>query len=723
MPHSKLCSPDRRAPQLLACTAFAALGISAASLSLAADGNAASEAAAEQGGLQEIVVTAQKRSEREQDVPISVAVVSGADLTAASITDVVSLPQLVPALRITYSGTFVQPTIRGVGSQVSLPGLPQNIATYVDGYYVPDPAADNFNLVNVDSVSVLKGPQGTLFGFSATGGAITITTKEPEQKPSMLARVGYGRYNNINTAFYGNTGITDTLAVNLAASYEYGDGYIKNLVTGNPNAGEFRSWYIRPKVKWQPTDDISFTFAYAHDYDNDPKTQNVVARNRETIAIAVPGALIPTDRGTVALDAPSYAILKSDSYTLTSRFNFGWANLVSYTGYRTDKVSQALDYDASSAPLNGSSWEVPDATFTQEFDLSGKAFDRLDWLLGGFYLHASDEYNYRTNGFPIFNSSNRTDSLSEFADLTYQVVDNLYLTVGGRYSKDRPHVSFDLIPFNLAEAGGTSFNNFSARGVARYQLTPSSNVYASYTQGYKPGGLPASSFSLVPVKPETIDAYEIGYKIAESRIRANVAGFFYNYKDVQVTTYGAGGQSFVVNAASAHNYGIDGDLAYAVTPDLELTASGGYTHARYQNFPNATGTTQDLNPASPTYGTISLVPYDATGGRVERTPNFSGSIGANYGFDVAGGRLVLNGNLFYTSKFYFDVSQQLPQGAYALLNMRATWTDPSNHYDVSIYGSNLTDRKYYIASFTDPYATRAVFGDPAMFGATITVRF
>ena len=145
-----------------------------------------------------------------------------------------------------------------------------------------------------------------------------------------------------------------------------------------------------------------------------------------------------------------------------------------------------------------------------------------------------------------------------------------------------------------------------------------------------------------------------------------------------------------------------------VTRDLELTLSAGWTHARYINFPNATATTQDLNPASPTYGTINLVPYNASGNPVERTPDFSGTIGGNYGFDVAGGRLVVNSNLFYTSKCYFGVAEQTSPGAptpYSTLGL--TWTDPSKRLcDYSIYGTNLTNRQYYIASFTDPYASR-----------------
>lgn len=715
--------------RLSAVGTFTAMAISAAGSVMAQSATgpsaAAATPAAEQGGmLQEVVVTAEKRKEKSVDVPISVSTVSGSQLEASGITDVQDVPQAVPALRITYSGTFVQPTIRGIGSQVALPGLPQNIATYVDGYYVPDPAADNFDLVNTTSVSVLKGPQGTLFGYNATGGAIQVTTSDPEQTPSFLARVGVSSYDEESDAFYGTTGLTSDLAVNLATSFDHGDGYVTNLYDNNSDAGEFSEWYVRPKLLWTPTDGISFLFAYSHDYDNNPMTQNVVARNSDTIGIAVPGNVIVTTPEVVDLNAPSYARLTSDSYTLTSKFDLDFAGLTSYTGYRKDTIAQALDYDATPAALNGSAWTVPDTTFTQELDLASKGQGPLNWVAGAFYMRYTDSYDYNTNNTPIFNSKNTTESYAGFANVTYEIAPNLYLTGGGRYSIDKPSVYFDLIPYDLAEGGDTQFHNFSGRGVVRYQLTPGSNVYASFTQGYKAGGLPASAFSLVPVKPETIDAYEVGYKTAGSWIRADVAAFYYNYKNIQVTTYGAGGQSITVNAALAHSYGVDGDVTMQATEHLNFTLNAGYTHAYYVNFPDATATSQDVNPASPTFGTISLVPFNATGQPVERTPRFSGSIAANYGFDIPGGsHMALNANLFYTQHFNFDVAGQLPQNSYGLVNVRATWTDRSGHFDLSAYANNLGNTAYYISSFTDPYASRSVFGAPRIIGGSVTYHY
>ena len=686
------------------------------------------------GSIAEIFVTAEKRSEKLQDVPISISSITGVALEAKGIAQVAGLPETVPALRIDYAGNTVQPTIRGVGSQVAGPGLISNVGVYVDGYYIPSPTASDINFVNITSVNVLKGPQGTLFGYNATGGAIQITTPQPEKTASGFARVGYGSHNDINGAFYGTTGIGETLAFNVTASYDGGDGYITNIVSGDKKAGKYDSWSIRPKLLFSPSDSVSFLLAYSHSYTNDPWTQNTIARNGQTIGSIVPNNTIATDRGQVSNNAPNFMHLTSESTTLTSIFNFDFADLASYTGYRTDAVSQGLEYDDTPANIYAAEWANPDSTFTQELDLTSKRGGKLQWVVGAFYMDLKDIYRYSTNsavspsgtGDPfnlLFTSKNDTKSTAVFADATYQVADNVFLTAGGRYSHDKPCLSFDLIPFGLVGSGCATFTNFSPRAVVRYQLDPQSSVYGSYTAGYKSGALPGSAFSFVPVLPEKIAAIEVGYKIATGSVQFNVAGYFYNYKDIQVTAYGPGGTSITRNAAAAHNYGLDGDLTWKVTPDFGLTLSAAYTHARYQSFSNAIGFQQNLTPTSPSYGQFGVFNVNADGFPVQRTPNFATSVGANYGINVAGGRLVLNANLFYSSKFYFDSVQQLPQDSYSLLNLRGTWTDGSGRYSVSLFGTNVTGEKYFAQNFTDTFGSRAVYGPPTLVGGTLTVHF
>jgi iron complex outermembrane receptor protein len=721
-----------RAGQLVAGAAVAVLSVSTVSGAHAADEAPASTA--NEGGLQEIVITAQRRSERVQDVPISISTVSGPALEQKGIGDVAELPQAVPSLRIDYAGNTVQPSIRGVGSQVAGPGFVSNVGVYVDGYYIPSPGATDINLVDISSVSVLKGPQGTLFGYNATGGAIQITTPTPEQQASGFARVGYGSHNDVNGAFYGTTGINQMLAFSIAASYDRGDGYVTNIVTDDNKAGEFLTWSVRPKLLFTPTDSMSFLLAYSHSYDDDPWTQNTIARDGETIGSIVPNNIIATGRGQVSNNAPNFMHLTSDSGTLTSTFKFDFADLTSYTGYRRDYVSQGLEYDDTPANIYAAEWTIPDTTFTQEFDLASKTGGRLKWVLGAFYMDLKDVYHYNTNSAvspsgtgapfnPLFMSTNDTKSAAVFGDATYQVADKVFLTAGGRYSHDESCLAFDLYVASLVGSGCTTFTNFSPRAVARYQIDSQSSVYGSFTEGYKSGTLPGSSFSLTPVEPEKIDAFEVGYKIANGAVQFNTAAFYYNYRDIQITAYGANGASVTRNAAAAHIYGLDGDLTWDVTTDFALNVSGAYTHARYVDFPNAIGFQQNLVPTSPSYGQFGVFNINANGYYVQRTPNFAGSVGGSYGFNVGGGRLVLNANLFYTTKFYFDSVQQLPQDAYSLLNLRATWTDRTGRYAVSLFGTNVTSQKYFAQNFTDTFASRAVYGPPALIGGTFTVHF
>ena len=225
------------------------------------------------------------------------------------------------------------------------------------------------------------------------------------------------------------------------------------------------------------------------------------------------------------------------------------------------------------------------------------------------------------------------------------------------------------------------------------------------------------------MRPEKIDAYEVGYKIRDNNLQLNVAGFFYNYKDIQVTAEGAGGTSVTRNAASAHIYGADGDLVWQIVPQFNVNLSGSYIHARYQSFPDALGFKQDLDPTSPSYGLFNTFPVNASGLDVSRTPTVTGNIGGTYSIPFFKGNLDLNASLSYSSSFYFDSVEQNKQDGYALLNLRASWTDPSEKYHFQVYGTNVTNKAYFAASFYDPFGARSVYGPPLMVGGSVTVRF
>ena len=745
--------------QLMAGGAFAAF-VLCNTPAFAADAEQAPAAAS--NATAEIVVTAQKRSESVVKVPISISVLNSEKLANTGVSDVTDLPNAIPSLRVNLAGTFVLPSIRGIGSMVALPGLTQNVSTYVDGFYVPSPAADNFDLINVESVDVLKGPQGTLFGANAVGGAIVINTLKPQEKFSGLVRAGAGSYGDFNGALYMTGGLAQGVTADIAASIDHGNGWVTNDANNNHDVARYTKWSVRPQLLIKPSDDIKLLFAYSHNYDNDPSSQMVVAYNGYSMAPAVNIAQTLTTNlsdtqvsfgspNHVSLDPlhPGYATRTADAWTFRGDFDLHFANLSTLTAYRKDTISQGLDYTAANPNPIGQwrTWTDSAKTLTQEINLTSNSGQKLTWVLGGFFLDYQNAYNYNTgvdladDMANIFVSHNHSQTYSAYADATYEAIDHLFLTFGGRYTQDdfrRDYEGNSGFGLDSESSPWESFKNFSMRAVARYEITPHSNVYASYSQGYRSGGLSGSMFGTsTPVKPENLDAYEVGFKTAEGPLRLNLAGFFYDYRDIQVTAYGTTGSAVVVNAGRAHIYGLDGDLAYKVTPDLNVSLGATFVNARYTDFGHYDSNGNCVNCAYETLytgpgtdptsiGANSGYPQGpgvATGNTVERTPAFSGNIDINYGFDSFGGRITLDANALYTESYWLDALHQVRNPAYTMLNLRATWTDRSKHFDVSVFGKNVANAKYFVGISADPSAARVTYGAPALFGGQVTYHF
>jgi iron complex outermembrane recepter protein len=210
---------------------------SAAILAAAGTGLITAPAFAQEGteaddSSSDIVVTAQRREEKAKDVPITLTTITAEALGQGDVQQLSDIAKLTPALRFDNYGGFVQPTIRGVGTAVSASGAGSNVGIYVDGFYAPNPLSNDFQLLNVSSVTVLKGPQGTLFGRNSTGGAIQVTTSDPSAETRGIAEVSYGRFNSQKYQAYITTG-SDTIAFDLAALYRKGDGFVRNIVTGS----------------------------------------------------------------------------------------------------------------------------------------------------------------------------------------------------------------------------------------------------------------------------------------------------------------------------------------------------------------------------------------------------------------------------------------------------------------------------------------------------------
>lgn len=706
----------------------------------------------------DIIVTAQRRSERLQDVPITITSLSSETLERANITDLSGIARVAPAVRFDYQGVFVQPTIRGVGNAVVTTGGGSNVGIYVDGFYSPNPMAGDFQLLNLQNIQVLKGPQGTLFGRNTTGGAILVTSSEPQFEPQGQVRASYGRFDSVQLQGYATTGLTDAIAFDLAASWERGDGYVNNIVAGPDHPGRYRNWSVRTGLKFDLSDRVSFLARYTHQSMNDARQSAYGALLQDGFAytpqLIVPGptsgslvsvpidsTLVPTGFREAAVnpgDDPTF-LFNADVFQLTGKFDFDFADLTSYTQYRDEVGTSYTDLDQSALDLLYTLIPVHDKTFTQELLLTSKPGGRLQWTAGLFYFNYTD--TFENDRGPVTGAANkqfdpiyyqivthaRTQSIAAYVDATYQVADDLYLTAGARYSHDRfDRVTAQFPPAPAYDQPSVTRSRVTPRAVLRYEINPSSSIYASYTNGYKAPLTDVVNGNIV--NPETMDAFEVGFKHSAAGLTFNLAAWYYKYKDLQVSIY-ENGLSRVLNAANAKIYGIEGDVNYKVTRDFEIGASAAWLHAEYNSFPtgakyNLCSTVQPIEQcAASGFDGYVYTPFDASGGTMQRAPTFTASANASYGFDLGDGRARISGTYYHTSKFYFDLAEQFYEDGYDLVGLRAEWTDPSDRFTAAVYGDNLLNQKYYSQVVARSTGVGTIWGAPATWGLSLTYRY
>lgn len=681
---------------------------------------------AQDPGGSEIIVTAQKRSEAIEDVPISIQSLAATRLGIEGANNLQQLPQLVPGLRVDFLGSRVQPTIRGVSTTAGGPGNNANVAVYIDGFFQPSQMGNALDFINIDSIQVVKGPQGTLFGRNATGGAIVINTLAPKFEPLAALDLSYGSYDDKRASFYGTTGLTKNLAIDLAAYIRRSDGFITNIVTGGKPA-YIDHTSIRSSILYEPTDKLSFKLALSHSNIDDPSTQVYsLDPGRPGTAQALflaPGSITTDKRKETAENTPGGGQTKTDSVYLTSELDVAFGKITSYTGYRNERSWQSVDLDGSNATLFGADYFQYSKLFTQELQLASTGIGPFKWSTGAFYLH--DKAGIPALNFQfcqdcnvnVLDSKLTTESWALYADGTYNVTGGLFATAGVRYSKDQQYYVWSAP--SGADSPRNSWSGWSPRAALRYEFSPRTNVYVSYSQGFKAGTFNSFSPDSTPVASEKIKAWEVGFKWAGGGWRFSTAAYYYDYSNLQVNTYDlARGLSTLKNAAVARIKGVEADLSGEILPGLSIYANGAYTHARYLDFPAA----EDIAPSSNGIGFVNVA-ANATGNTMLRSPTWTGNVGGTYRVETGIGALSFNANLYLTSKVYYDAPNRYVQPGYEVLNLSAGWESLDKHYNLTLFAKNATDTKYY--NYYDPlaFASLVNWATPVTVGVKAGFRF
>lgn len=680
----------------------AALLAGCAMLAAPAFAQTAAPAAPPQKDLQEVVVTAQRRSEKLQNVPIAITALSGAQLTRAGVQTTADLNGVIPGLNFTSSlGAYGLPTVRGVGSNSNGPGIENPVVTYIDGVYMVSPAGSLVALHDVSQVAVLKGPQGTLFGRNATGGLIQITTLDPGQAPrfDFDGSVGTRQYSSEN--LFASVPFSPTLAGSIAASNEdLLEGFGHNLYNGH-SVQAHRSTAVRGKLVWRPDQDTRVTLSADYSYyrASDPALR--------TIGLNAIGQLTPGGPSDIDSNIQPMVNVKQWGTSLTAARDFAGFQVLGITAWRENRLDTLLDGDQTpiSIPFTPASVQNKerDSQFSQELQFLSTTPGPFSWVAGAYYLHSTGQYDPVTVVLPfvgtsIQNVTQRLNSYSAFAQGTYKLLPDTNLTAGIRYTLDKRSISgtdlldlgFFTVPGGPPDDASRSFSAPTARVSIDHRFSPDLLAYVSYNRGFKSGTFSPQNFPVVVVQPETLNAYEIGAKtdLLDHRLRFNVAGFYYDYankQDQQIDN----GVEYLYDAKSVQMYGMDSDITLRVTDALQITAGASAIHAEYTDFQDAPVTT-----ASPMGGNL-VGTGNVSGSMVEDTPTWTVNIGPSYRLDMPFGTFTASANYYHNSGWYAAPDNRVRQGAYNVLNADLQFVPASYSYlSIDLWGHNLTDAIY-----------------------------
>jgi len=727
--------PSRALRSCLAVTT----GIVALAAALPAAAQTAPPEDPEVSALDEIVVTAQRRGENMQSVPIAVSAVTSERLQNRGVTSTTDLGAAIPSLTVFATAGYVQPRVRGIGNTVFGAGFESGVATYVDGVYLASAPASVFTLNNIERVEVLKGPQGTLFGRNATGGLIQIITREPKDTPSAMVSVTAANYETFGADGYVTGPLADGLAADLGLHVStQGVGYGVNLFDGREVNRTDEEVNLRGSLLWRPREGSKLRLTA--DYERTEGDMYAATRLAPGTGFFLPQPTI--DRAwDINSDVRPFLAIEGGGVALHAEQDLGFASLSSITAYRKSTYHTIFDADVTDAPLVALDVLQRDHQFSQELQLTSSADSTVKWVAGVFYFNSEGSYDPSVTAFsgparpatpvgPLSAvttfSQLGTESLAGYAQATAPLGEATNLTLGYRYSTEERTIDatqvndFALIPVPVPGAPIPSqskrFSQPTWRVAVDHRFSPEVFVYATYNRGFKSGGYNGQFPVDAAFDPEQLDAYEVGTKLDlfERRLRINAASFFYAYDDIQVQKF-VGSQPSFYNGASAEVYGLDADIEARVTS--QLTLSGGFTwlHDRFTDFPNAIISTQ-----VPTG--IVITTGSATGNRLPNTADFSATLAAEYVTTLSFAELGLDASYTYNDGYFTQPDNILEQPAYHLLAAGVRLEFP-NGVTARLWGRNLANEEIYTALTAGTFASNASFQAPRTYGLTLTARF
>ena len=708
-----------------------------------------------QSAIEEIIVTAERREANLQDVPLSVSAFSARDLESFQVDTLGDLQSLVPNLSVHVGdANNAVVYIRGVGQIDSIAFFEPGVGIYLDDVYLGRAQGAFLDVLDVDRIEVLRGPQGSLYGRNTVGGAVKYISAAPTQDFSAKVSATVGDYNQMDYfASLSGPLSTDKLTGRLTAAYLSRDGYSENEFDGQHD-GDRKTSFVRGVLNLQATDDLSFQLAA--DYtESDPDRSRTPAKETPIDVLIVDPYTFGVSIASFPADSDPFRVnadFNSIEHTKTTGVDLkiGWdindeLSFKSITSYRELEYRTEIDLDATPINAFGIFYFNDQNQTTQEFQLAYQN-ERLS-AIGGLYYFNEEGTTFDGGVFSNFlialsgDSTFSTDSYAAFGQLDFDFTDKLTGILGLRYTDEEKSYSrraedfdltalagimFDPVTFavsyanpellnpgsaDLALDGGigvprpganpdpANFDNLSLKGGLKYQISDDAQIFGTISEGFKSGGFNGrvADGQLDPYQEETLTSIEIGVKSQwlDNRLRFNGAVFHTSYDNMQVSSFdvSADGLTFIpvfTNAGEATIKGAELELTALLTDRLTLIGNVGYLDAGYDVF---------LAEPDPVTGTV----IDVSDQReVVNSPKWDTFLGLSYSMPLGNaGELTFAGNWSYRSKSYLEInsSENLAQGSYSVYDASITFGSSNEHWRVILGGKNLGDEQYRTHAF------------------------
>ena len=727
-----------------------------------AQSNDAAESAEE--GLGEIVVTATKRSENIQKVPIAVSALTGDQLAKQGVANVTGIASQVPNLQIAmpYSDAIPIFSLRGISAVDYAQNQSSPVGLYVDEDYKGVSVFTSLQLFDVERVEVLRGPQGTLFGKNTTGGAVSVTTKSADVSAGFTGNItaGYGRFDRFEILGGINIPlIDDKLAARIAFTRTKADGFVKNLAPGLADLGSIDDWAVRASVTANPTDRLKLELRYTHS-ESTPLGYGVLAEDIGPGGVGFTGY----DRSGLGffeseVDTVGFLDIRNDSASM--RLNWDISNsatLTSVTTYNTGRWLTKEDADGSPFNILTSNYASDAKAFSQDLRITSTDNVPLKWLVGAYFYRDSVEYGVTTRYYYTFAGDNNINgqldcfddgftgcaysndlrqvrnSFAIYTHNDYRFDNGLTITAGLRYTHDDnrldrynawlgfldPATGQEDLRAAPTISGTPAVNrlkssNLSGKLGVSYETKGGTLFYASASRGYRGGafnGQAAVDPSEITIaRPELLYAYEVGAKMqtTDRKLRLNTAAFFYDYRNQQFLDVSPNSLVILYNAPKSHLWGLEAELMAQPAPKLGARLGLSYLNSKYKDN--------------------TLQGQDLSGNALIVAPEWTLNGGIDWDIvDSSIGKVSLHTDSRYTSRLYFDAfnSRTVSQQGYWVHDARLSYAPANDAFEIAAWIRNIGNKKYKVYKlellelYNYNYSMR---GRPREFGVQASFRF